>query len=168
MFLRLASLALWIAVIPLSQALAIPATSPGGVLYSLDNDARGAMIVAMSLSSNGTIVDTNMISTGGKGLVGTTGPGQPPVGNLFGADSVVVEDNVRSTFHVDDMNPLIALTDMKLQFIFTVNPGSNTLSMFSINPQSPMQPTLVGRPVNTLGQFPMSLTYSSALRMGKL
>ena len=98
MFLRLASLGLWIAVISLSQALAISAASPGGVLYSLDNDARGAMIVAMSLSSNGTIVDTNMISTGGKGLIGTTGPGQPPVGNLFGADSVVVEDNVRYTF----------------------------------------------------------------------
>ena len=80
--------------VSLPQALTIPAMSLGGVLCTLDNDPDGAGIVAMSLSENGSTADVNMIPTGGDGLAGTTGLDQPAVGNLFGANFVVVDNNV--------------------------------------------------------------------------
>lgn len=50
--------------------------------------------------------------------------------------------------------------------LFAVNAGSDTLSMFVIDPQSPMEPKLVGSPANTLGNWPMSVDYSPQLRKG--
>jgi hypothetical protein len=47
-----------------------------------------------------------------------------------------------------------------------VNAGSNTVSMFEILPWDPLNPVLVGRPADTLGDFPMSVAYSSALSTG--
>ncbi|MCJ1474536.1 hypothetical protein MMC13_003194 [Lambiella insularis] len=49
-------------------------------------------------------------------------------------------------------------------YLFTVSPGSNTISMFSIDNKDPWQPSLVGQPANTLGQFPMSVAYSSKIK----
>ena len=56
---------------------------------------------------------------------------------------------------------------MATKYLFTVNPGSNTVSMFSIKPSDPLHPVLVGNPADTLGDFPMSVAYSSSLSMGK-
>lgn len=53
------------------------------------------------------------------------------------------------------------------QMLFTVNAGSDTVSMFSIDPQSPMEPKLVGSPVSTLGDFPISVDYSPQLHKGR-
>ena len=44
------------------------------------------------------ISGTVLTPTGGKGLAGVTGPGQPAVGSLFSSDSVVVSGSV-SAFH---------------------------------------------------------------------
>jgi 6-phosphogluconolactonase (cycloisomerase 2 family) len=38
--------------------------------------------------------------------------------------------------------------------------GSNTISMFSINPDHPSQLTAVGDPVPSEGEFPMSLAFN--------
>ena len=38
--------------------------------------------------------------------------------------------------------------------------------MFYINPTNPMRPVLVGSPQSTLGDFPMSVAYSSKLSTG--
>ena len=48
--------------------------------------------------------------------------------------------------------------------LFAVNAGSNTLSMFTIDPKNPSKPKLVGSPVDTLGEFPISVDYSPKLR----
>jgi hypothetical protein len=56
---------------------------------------------------------------------------------------------------------------MATKYLFAVNPGSNTVSMFSIKPSDPLHPVLVGNPADTLGDFPMSVAYSSSLSMGK-
>jgi hypothetical protein len=53
------------------------------------------------------------------------------------------------------------------QYILTINAGSNTVSMFYIKPFDPLHPVLVGRPASTLGQFPMSVAYSSVLSTGE-
>ena len=44
--------------------------------------------------------------------------------------------------------------------VFAVNPGSNTVSMLSIDEEDPTQLTLVGEPADTLGEFPVSLAVS--------
>lgn len=49
-------------------------------------------------------------------------------------------------------------------YLFTVNAGSNTLSMFAIDEQDPFRPRLIGTPADTLGQFPISVDYSPKLR----
>ncbi|KIK63077.1 hypothetical protein GYMLUDRAFT_72314 [Collybiopsis luxurians FD-317 M1] len=44
----------------------------------------------------------------------------------------------------------------------TVNPGSNTLSIFSINPSNPIDIQLVGDPVGSGGEFPVSVAFNKA------
>ena len=51
-----------------------------------------------------------------------------------------------------------------VQYLFVVNPGSKTLSMFLIDDNDPWHPTLVGKPADTLGDFPMSVSYSSQIK----
>ena len=50
------------------------------------------------------------------------------------------------------------------QYLFTVNAGSNTLSMFRISPHDPTHPELVGQPCDTMGGFPVSVDYSPTLK----
>ena len=44
-----------------------------------------------------------------------------------------------------------------------VNPGSNTVSMFSIDPNDPTKLTMIGQPADTLGEFPLSVSLSTTL-----
>jgi hypothetical protein len=46
--------------------------------------------------------------------------------------------------------------------LFAVNPGSNTLSMFAINPADPANIKTVGKPISTSGEFPMSVAVNKA------
>ena len=48
--------------------------------------------------------------------------------------------------------------------VFAVNAGSNTLSMLAIDPVDPTKLTMVGRPVNTCGDFPVTLAVSIKLQ----
>lgn len=81
-----------VAVSSLSQAY--PAKYGTSVIYTLDNNPNGASIIAMKISENRTVSSRVMTPTGGRGLSGVTGPGQPNVGSLFGSDAVVVADDV--------------------------------------------------------------------------
>lgn len=45
--------------------------------------------------------------------------------------------------------------------VATVNPGSNTLSVFKINPDSPSEIQMIGEPVSSEGEFPMSLAINA-------
>ena len=40
--------------------------------------------------------------------------------------------------------------------------GSNTISLFSINPNSPTVISQIGNPVSSEGEFPMSLAFNDA------
>lgn len=90
---KLLSIAAAFAFIGLSQTRPTD-QSPYGVIYTLDNDPNGASIIAVKADQDGTLSSPTMTSTGGKGLAGVTGPGQPGVGALFGSDAIVVEDDV--------------------------------------------------------------------------
>ncbi len=41
-----------------------------------------------------------------------------------------------------------------------VNPGSSTISLFSINPKNPLLISQIGQPVSSEGEFPMSLAFN--------
>ena len=51
--------------------------------------------------------------------------------------------------------------------LLAVNAGSNTISMFRINPEAPWELTMIAPPIDSQGDFPNSITYSEALNMGK-
>ncbi|RPD64092.1 hypothetical protein L226DRAFT_552064 [Lentinus tigrinus ALCF2SS1-7] len=50
----------------------------------------------------------------------------------------------------------------KGKVLATVNPGSNTISLFSIDPNMPTNISPLGDPVSSEGEFPMSLIFNTA------
>ncbi|KAH8812779.1 hypothetical protein F5884DRAFT_856075 [Xylogone sp. PMI_703] len=116
--------------------------------YFLDNDPKGASVVSLNIAGDGSLSNPIRTSTGGVGALAEWIIPNPPDNtgfagpdSLYSADSIVVSG----------------------EYLFVVNPGSNTLSFFLINPQDPQHPRLVGKPVNTLGDFPVSVDYSPKL-----
>ncbi|KAH8679116.1 hypothetical protein BGZ60DRAFT_482828 [Tricladium varicosporioides] len=121
--------------------------SSNPVLYFLDNNPAGADIVSLKISNeNGTLSNPVRTSTRGKGMyglaAGANGVAAAPVGadTLFVQDSVVVSED----------------------YLFTVNPGSNTVSMFIINRGNPQYPKLLNT-VSSMGEFPVAVAYSSSI-----
>ncbi len=51
-----------------------------------------------------------------------------------------------------------------MQYIFTVNAGDDTFSLFTIDGRDPTHPKLVGNALPTLGQTPVSVAYSDKLK----
>ncbi|KAG0648291.1 hypothetical protein D0Z07_5393 [Hyphodiscus hymeniophilus] len=116
--------------------------------YVLNVDPAGSSIVSLKVSvEDGSLSSPVFTPTGGKGLIGltaqTTGPSTVnTVDALFSQDAVVVSQD----------------------YLFAVNSGSNTLSMFFINKDDPQHPTLVGKPASTKGEFPQTVAYSPNLK----
>lgn len=112
-------------------------------IYFSTNSPDGNNIVAMNVEADGTLCQTpNIIPTGGKGSLSKKGDGT-----------------------VAEVDPLFSQGAITLggTMLFAVNAGSNTLSMFNIDPLNPTNLTLVGKPVDTMGEFPMSVTFSQRL-----
>jgi hypothetical protein len=120
-------------------------------LYFLENDPAGAKLVAAGVKSDGSLGDVTETSALGSGLQAVS----ETDGTLLGPDSLVGAGAVA-----------IGKGDEGEEYVFTVNAGSNTLAMFKISPFDPLHPQLVGKPVDTLGEFPQSVTYSSKLKTG--
>jgi len=99
-------------------------------LYSLTFGTPN-MLSIFSGDSNGMITYVSQVSTQGNG-VPSTGPG------LQSQHSIVVYNN----------------------YIFAVNPSSNTLSMFGISSADPTSVTLLGTPQPTGGDWPLSVSAS--------
>ncbi|KAJ3201991.1 hypothetical protein HK099_002027, partial [Clydaea vesicula] len=114
-------------------------------VYTQTNDPNGNSVIAHAVLSNGKI-DINSIktfNTEGNGGQGLDAEGNPqPIDPLFSQG---------------------AITRGGLM-LFAVNAGSNTLSMFNINPNDPTSLTLAGKPQNTLGEFPVSVAFSEKLQ----
>lgn len=79
---------------------------------------------------------------------------------LFSQDSVVLEHNVSLVAHSSDTSA------NRRQYLFTVNTGSNTISMFFVDKEDPQHPKLLNT-APTLGDFPVSVAYSSKHKTGK-
>jgi hypothetical protein len=133
-------------------------------IYLMGNKAAGASIVSLSILSNGLLSAPVRTSTDGVGerAVGADGGPTGP-DSLFTQNSVVVDDNVSAQVHSKRKGSLLTIS----KFLLSVNAGSNTLSLFNINPLTPIKPTPAGTSANALGQFPASVAYSSKLKTRK-
>lgn len=118
-----------------------PAETAGAV-YFITN-AKQNSVVSIPIGANGLLSGEAVLTpTGGMGLGSMRADGTAAIpDSLFSQSAVHVVDNL----------------------LFTVNPGSNTVSMFKISPENPSELTLIGKPQSSGGEFPVSVTYSSAL-----
>lgn len=116
--------------------------------YFLDNDPSGSSLVSLCIGENGILSSPIRTPTGGYGSItlNATDNLPVPVDSLQSQGSVLVSGNM----------------------LFTVNAGSNTLVMFRIDPADPYHPMMVGGPIDTMGEFPNSVTYSPRLQTGTL
>jgi len=99
-------------------------------LYSLTHGHPNQLTI-LSGASNGQVTFVKQIDTGGNGLA----PGGPGLGSQH---SIIVQGN----------------------YIFSVNPDSNTVSMFVINPSDPTNVTLLNTAPSG-GDYPLSVGAST-------
>ena len=110
------------------------------VIYFMSNDAFGNSIVAMKVAADGTLLDGSITATGGKGMSGIDGMTNLSAGPdaLFSQSALKVEGTM----------------------ILAVNPGSNTMTMMTIDAADPTKLSMVGQPVDTMGEFPNTAAIS--------
>lgn len=104
-------------------------------VYFITNEPKGNFIVAGTVDANAQVTFVQAVSTRGLGSHGVTDPNGPDALFSQGAIKASSATNI----------------------LATVNAGSNTLSVFSINPQNPVDIKQLGQPVSSGGEFPMSL-----------
>lgn len=109
----------------------------------MTNDAQANSIAALPVLSRGGQLDYGSFTpTGGAGGAEINPTTRAPIapGSLASQGSVRVAAGM----------------------VFAVNAGSNTLSMLAIDAADPTKLTMVGAPVDTLGDFPVTLAVSAA------
>ncbi|KAJ6576439.1 hypothetical protein DFH09DRAFT_980517 [Mycena vulgaris] len=118
------------------------AASAVGAAYFITNEPTGNFVVAAAIGSDGKLTLRQATSSEGLGSHGAPGDGPDP---LFtqGAVKASAAGNI----------------------VATVNAGSNTLSVFNIDPTNPTNLEMIGRPVGSGGEFPVSLAINKAGNM---
>ncbi|KAM3555648.1 hypothetical protein ARSEF4850_005889 [Beauveria asiatica] len=109
-------------------------------LYFLDSNPANTSIISLPILQDGSLDKSKAVRTptGGRGSIGRNMNGTVSVDPLFSQGSVVVSG----------------------KYLFTVNPGSNTLARFEIPDTDPASLKLLGEPVHTGGEFPNSVAIS--------
>ena len=115
--------------------------------YFMDNNPNNS-IITVKINADGTLSSGSKIPTGGKGLAGLN------AGLLDGKSNVPTY--LDSTSSSGDLS-------ISEDNLIVANPGSNTISWFKIDPSDPLNPTLVGQPVDSLGDFPSSCAISAII-----
>ncbi|KAI0718023.1 hypothetical protein C8T65DRAFT_99979 [Cerioporus squamosus] len=111
-----------------------------GAVYFITNEPGENMIIAATINADGTLNPDRAVATGGRGLHGSVATPGP--------DGLFSQGGIEAS--------------VKGKVLAAVNPGSNTISLFSIDPKTPTNLTPLGDPVSSEGEFPMSLTFNSA------
>ncbi|KAI0628048.1 hypothetical protein C8Q77DRAFT_1068725 [Trametes polyzona] len=115
--------------------------NPDGAVYFITNDPQENRIIAASIDSDGHLRLDRAVSVGGRGSHGVTANGNNGTDPLFSQGSVQVSAQA---------NVLAA-----------VNAGSNTVSLFGIDPRKPTNINPIGGPVSSEGEFPSSLAFNA-------
>ncbi|TLS25580.1 hypothetical protein PpBr36_07872 [Pyricularia pennisetigena] len=115
------------------------AAKNGKAIYVLSNEKANA-VVAMAIGKDGKLGKGVSTATGGEGATGVDDKGQPAVPDaLFSQSALTVAG----------------------KNLFAVNSGSNTLTMFAIDPKDPTRLTMVGEPAAIPGEFPVTVAASA-------
>ncbi len=114
------------------QTLYPTSTGAVGAVYTMSNGASMNQILINTVNANGQLTMISAVTTNGTGV--STTNSDP----LFSQGSLTVYSN----------------------YLFAVNPGSNSLSMFMISPSDATQLTLLSVQ-STNGLFPISVTVNS-------
>ncbi|KAH8102998.1 hypothetical protein BXZ70DRAFT_999217 [Cristinia sonorae] len=105
-----------------------------GAAYFLTNEPSGNMVMVARLGPSGHVDFKTAVSTGGRGAHVTGGTGPDPLAS---------QGAIR--------------TSASGQFLAAVNAGSNTVSLFAIDPQDPTEIKQIGNAAFTEGNFPNSV-----------
>jgi len=106
-----------------------------GAAYFITNDPSGNYVVSADIMADGSLMWRDAVAAGGQGAHGKNPAGGPDA--LFSQGSIKTSVNGR--------------------ILATVNAGSNTVSVFSINSFRPSGLTMLGNPFSSQGQFPVSV-----------
>ncbi|KAI0369194.1 hypothetical protein BV20DRAFT_946629 [Pilatotrama ljubarskyi] len=109
-----------------------------GAIYFITNDPTENVIMTASINRDGTLTLAGAVAAGGRGLSGIPSPISP--------DSIFSQGSIQASANG--------------QVLAAVNPGSNTISLFSINPKTPTEITPTGDPVSSEGEFPVSVAFN--------
>jgi len=112
-----------------------------GAAYFITNEPSGNFVVSADIGSDGKLNLRQAVSTEGVGSHGNDG-------GVNGPDPLFTQGAVKAS--------------ATAQALVAVNAGSNTISLFSINPADPAQLTLIGTPVGSGGEFPVSVAFNKA------
>ncbi|OSD04791.1 hypothetical protein PYCCODRAFT_1433130 [Trametes coccinea BRFM310] len=110
-----------------------------GAIYFMTNEPDENVIMSASINSDGTLTLVNAVAAGGRGLHGIASPPGP--------DGLFAQGGLQAS--------------ATGEVLATVNPGSNTVSLFSIDPKQPTDISPLGDPVSSEGEFPMSLAFNN-------
>jgi len=108
-----------------------------GAAYFITNEPDGNFIVSSIIGKDGQLALRQALSTGGLGAHGNDGSA------AGGPDPLFTQGAVKASSAAN--------------IVATVNAGSNTLSLFKINPDAPANLQMIGKPVGSGGEFPVSL-----------
>ncbi|KAJ7126021.1 hypothetical protein C8R44DRAFT_702369 [Mycena epipterygia] len=106
----------------------------------MTNEPTGNYLISTTIGSNGQLALHEAVYTGGIGAHGLPAP--PGLDGLFSQGSVRVSP--------------------ARKFVANVNAGSNTVTVFAINPLNPASLSMIGKPVSSGGEFPTSLAINKA------
>ncbi|KAL0573688.1 hypothetical protein V5O48_008259 [Marasmius crinis-equi] len=112
-----------------------------GAAFFITNEPDGNFVVSADIGQDGKLNLRQAVSTGGIGLHGNDSGANGP-DPLFTQGAVKVS----------------AAASM----LATVNPGSNTISIFSIDKNDPAKLDRVGDPIGSGGEFPVSVAFNKA------
>ncbi|KAL0061913.1 hypothetical protein AAF712_011197 [Marasmius tenuissimus] len=112
-----------------------------GAAYFITNEPDENFVVSADIGQDGKLSLRQAVSTGGSGLHGDDGGANGP-DPLFTQGAVKVSASAN--------------------MLATVNPGSNTISVFGIDQNDPATIARVGDPIGSGGEFPVSVAFNKA------
>ncbi|KAJ7274381.1 hypothetical protein B0H12DRAFT_1007067 [Mycena haematopus] len=115
------------------------AKSAVGAAYFITNEPAGNFVVAAAIGSDGKLTLRQATSTQGQGSHGAPGDGP---------DALFTQGAIKAS--------------AAGKIVAAVNAGSNTISVFNIDPTNPTNLEMIGKPVGSGGEFPVSLAINEA------
>ncbi|TFK40375.1 hypothetical protein BDQ12DRAFT_494990 [Crucibulum laeve] len=123
-----------------SKQMAPARGQTAGAAYFITNEPSGNFLITAEIGTNGQLTLRRAIDAGGIGAHGIVSP--------VGPDPLFSQGSVKASAAGN--------------IVATVNSGSNTLAVFSIDPNDSTSVSMIGKPVGSGGQFPMSLAINKA------